>query len=277
MQRKVENVNNVAFTVETLLTKNGEHLGSMTPDDDGYYNDFPLAVLGSSTQNNTYYHVEPFVKQITDEDSYVNKMLANGTLYGEYGHPALEGLDKMAQLNRLATVAEDRRSHHFKRIRTGKTLENGCVLIVGDIKPTGDYGPRLEENLREKFMNTCFSLRSITKQQQKDGLLMREMLKLITFDMVTAGGYYEASKRFADNNNTAGNESLSYTFIPDSDMVLSEQISVENFSNSELNDIFGTNDVLINRKTFTMQHKSDLAVLKGSNNITSIQHELLRG
>ena len=271
----VESVDRVTFTVETLFVRDGQKLGRLRSGEDGYYENFPMAALGVATRNNTYYDVSEFVDQITNPETYFNRMLADGTLYGEYGHPTIAGMDHAAQLNRLSVIAEDRVSHHFRRISTGNMLESGGRLITADIKPSGPYGKYLQESLEEPHMNTAFSLRSITMDRVERGLVRRKMRKLVTFDAVAAGGYAEASKRFLQSNGAT--ESLEIRVDPNTDLACFNEIALESFAESELADIFGTKNVEMHRKNMTVLKGTGLVQIEGKDGLRSLYHELVKG
>lgn len=237
-----ESVNSLNFVIETLIVRDGQKLGRMRPDEHGYYNDFPMAVLGIPTRNKTYYKAQEFVKQMTSPDSFFYQLLSDGNLYGEFGHPDLTGLNESQMLERLLKIDEKLKSHHFRKVKSGNTLENGGMLILGDIKPCGPYGEHLRNEIEEPFMNTAFSLRSLAQEAIQNGIRIRDVRKMVTFDYVNAGGYIQAAKRYA-----AGTESFTDDFCfainpTDSSVVITE-VAMEHFTDTELNDIFKTNKV----------------------------------
>jgi hypothetical protein len=268
--RPIENVDRITFTVETLVVRDGRKLARLRPDEDGYYRDHPMAVLGIPSRNNTYYDVAEFVDQLTSPHAAINKLLTDGNLYGEYGHPQLVGLSHQDQLNRLAMIDDKLVSHHFRRIATGKKLENGGVLITGDVKPTGPHGRMLAENFNEPFMNTSFSLRAITQDRMENGLRRRKTRKLVTFDAVAAGGYAEASKRYAPST-----ESLNIVFDPVREMASFQEVALETFSDTELNEIFGAKTVALFKKKATLIKGTGLVQLDGEDKLRSLYHELI--
>lgn len=280
MAAALEHINGVNFRVEVLSVRNGRKLGKARMDEYGYY-DMPLAALGVATRNRTYYETRPFVSQITDQGSRFNEVLTDGALYGEYGHPNLSGLDNNTALARLATVDEGRVSHHFRSIETGKSLENGGMLVTGKVKPHGKHGVHLQANLDNPFMNTAFSLRAITDARFEGGLSRRNMKKLVTFDYVLAGGFAEASKRFSPAVEAYGAEYQDDTGLmfdlpidrsPSGRAALTS-VAMENFTDSELNEIFGAKEVTILSKSVTIINGGQ-ALLR-DNQLLSAYHTLL--
>ena len=245
----LQNVNGISFSVEVLSVKNGRKLGRIRPDENGYYT-VPLAVLGTVTDNRTYYEVEDFVEQMTSPNSFFNKLLTDGKLSGEYGHPLLAVLPENQQLPRLMTISEQQVSHHIGKVWSGDKLESGGRIVYGKIKPTGPYGGNLKESLDDPCLNTSFSLRSIAHSRQENGITKRKIKVLVTFDYVTGGGYSEASKRYAPSVES------SIIDIPITNKLIQQTTSaMETFQNTELNEIFGASVVTIENKQTTFLSK----------------------
>ena len=242
----LERVDNISFVIETMHVFDGYKLGKLTSDKEGYYLNIPMAVLGTVTQNNTYYQVDRFKEEISGQDSLFRKTLADGKLYGEYGHPSeLNSLGRDAMLKRLLTVEPKNQSHHIRRVGTGRYLENGGLIIDADVKPFGPYGHHLKESLESNSMNTAFSLRSASKSQTKNNVTHRTMLRLVTFDYVCAGGYLEASKRYVPGGKGM-EEHIGILAEPGntSNGVLMDYVAFEHVNNTEINDILGAQNIV---------------------------------
>lgn len=246
----LQNTDKISFVVDVLHVRAGKKLGTIRPDADGYYK-MPLAVLGTQTDNRTYYDVEQFVSQLTSPTSYINKCITDGKLYGEYGHPPIQLMDENLIIPRLMMIDEKCVSHHIKKIETGEKLESGGKILYGWVKPSGPYAEFLQQNLDDSCMNTAFSLRSIAKSRQEAGITRRQIQHLITFDYVNAGGYTEASKRFAP-----GLESLVDIDLINNTLRITES-AMECLSNTELNEIFGAKRIVIGNKTTTFVDKKE--------------------
>lgn len=268
--RAFENVSAITFTAEVLVVRDGQKLGRIRPDKDGYYCDLPVAALGVVTRNNTYYDAAEFVQQITDPRSFFNRMLVDGTLFGEYGHPDIAGLDHASQLNRLSVINEKMHSHHIRRVQMGSDLPSGGRLIVADVKPHGTYGAQLQESLDSPFVNTAFSLRSITHDRMDGGICRKKMRKLVTFDAVSASGYAESTKRFS-----AGTESIDVKINPEKDILCFDAVALESFADTELAEVFGTDAVELHRKSLSVIKGT--GILKADNDAhLSLYHELVK-
>ncbi len=232
----MQDVNNIQFRVETFMVKDRRNGKTVRADQEGYYT-LPVAVLGTVSQNNTYYDVESFAKQMTSPDTFINKVLTQGKLYGEFGHPRIAGLSNELSLERLAVVEEKSISHHIRDISTGASLPNGGKLVLASIKPTGPYKQALQDSIDDPCINTAFSLRAITSAEPRGQVSYRVMKKLVTFDAVAAGGYSEAAKSYAP-----GLESFDVS-IDSTGRVTLSQVSMENFTDTELNELFGINSI----------------------------------
>lgn len=250
----LQNIDKISFCVDTLIVKNGRKLRAIRPDEDGYYT-MPLAVLGTVTQNNTYYEVEDFVEQLTSPQSVFCKCLTAGSAEGEYGHPKIALLPENLQLTRLSYVDEQSVSHHIRKVWAGEKLESGGRIIYGKIKPKGPYGSSLKESLDDPCQNTSFSLRSIAASRHENGIIRRRIKHLVTFDYVTAGGYAEASKRYAPSTESFD--------IPITTRQVASTISaMEQFTNTELNEIFGAKVVMIGNTSTTLIDKESVLLDK---------------
>lgn len=268
----LQQLGSLQFCIDTLQIKDGHRLGRIRPDENGYYM-MPLAVLGIVSQNNTYYDVPAFVEQITGKDAFVRKMLEDGKLYGEFGHPWIAALPRELIIPRLVHIDEKCVSHHIKTMETGKQLENGGVILQGLVRPHGPYGATLKDNLDAPTMNTAFSLRSVTSEQEINGVKHRTMRRFVTCDAVLAGGYYQAAKRFS----SAAMENLQYApgstrfkhalegfsvALDRAGSLYFEQVALESITDSELNDLFGAKRILRRGQTLTyLPHGG--ALLKG--------------
>jgi hypothetical protein len=245
----LEDVSKISVRVESLAVIDGRRVSKAVYDADGY-TEQPVAVLGIATRNSTYYNVGPFVGQLTSSDSYINRMLSEGTLYGEYAHPDVASLPKDQVIPRLLKVDENNISHHFRGINTGTKLNDGGILLMAKMRPFGPKGQYLKESLDSSHINTSFSLRSIAKEQRVGAIIKRDVLRLVTFDMVAAGGYMQASKRFA-----GAVESFDQYFeLSPEDFtsgIMLKNCAMESIRDHQLNDIFQTKNIKICSTTYT--------------------------
>lgn len=253
----LQDVSNLQLRVEAMIIGNkGRSLKALTPDESGYFRKFPLMALGIPTRNHTYYDVPSLMRQINDPSTAFNKRLTGSQLYGECGHPYIVGLPQELALARLAHIEEKNWSHQFGGIYTDdKQLEGGGKLLLGDIKPTGaTYGAALDQNLRDPTLNTGFSLRAITDARLTKGVSWRNFKNLITFDWVGAGGFEQASKLFA---STESFSAFDINVVPLKNVAIFEQISIECFTDTELNEYFGASKIGFFRSVKTVARGDD--------------------
>lgn len=271
----LQDVSKLQLRVETLIVRDGFRLGRLRPDENGYYHHIPMAVFGIQTRNNTYYDVPAFVQQIQDPSSMFNQRLVGKQLYGEWGHPAIAGMEDMAALNRLAEIREDRYSHFIKDVNIGKTLESGGKILEATIKPTGPFKQSLLDSLEDPFMNTAFSLRAITRAEQRGMLSYRTMRKLITFDAVGAGGSFEASKGFSGATENFDHFDIS---LLNANTAVFSQCALESFSDSELNEFFHAPVIQRKRQIITLATNKTPSRFSRftEKNLHTLYHETIR-
>jgi hypothetical protein len=189
----------LTISLQTIRTTSAGTLKAIQPDVEGYYRGIPLMVLGAVSRNNMFYEPTSVVNAMTNPKSRFYRAITGGGLEGEWGHPSLVGLDDDSMLRRLADVDLRYVSHQFGRIYTETSSNGNFTLLRGDVKAAGPYGKFLTESFADANRDTCFSLRSLTSHPVKraDGVGVKKVLNLITYDYVSVPGYEEASKRGA--------------------------------------------------------------------------------
>lgn len=231
---------NVSFTIETMFANNGGRVGKIVPDANGFYRGLPMLVLGVPTENKTLYDVASITSKMNDPNSKFYKTLRNNQLFGEWGHPNFLDYDEDKQLARLMLIREERHSHMIDRLSTGRTLENGGVIVAGDILPVLPYGPALKESLDHPCINTGFSLRAWINTEIRGGIKHRTVNKMVTIDAVGAGGYPDASKKNALGLEDYNEYSVE---VMRNGQIICDEIAIESLEETELNDIFGMSSI----------------------------------
>lgn len=251
---------NISFRVETIYPKG--RVGVIKPDERGVYRGLPMMMLGEITQQKTYYDPESVIKQITSPDTTFNKIFTNQKLMGEYGHPTFYDLNSDTdKLQRLCTVDESKASHLFTSLYTDQPASDGSIVVRADIKPTGPYGAVLKDSLDDPIVNTSFSLRAfVDTNVRPDGVKYRTVKSLTTFDAVGASGFKNSDKGHAlALESFSGDTYHDYEInvMKDGTLVI-DQIALESFHNTNLNEIFGTNDIskISQSRTFVKADKS---------------------
>lgn len=224
----------------------GNKVGRIRPDENGIYKGLPMMVLGQPTQQKTYYDPQSIMDQITNPESRFNMIYRQQKAYGEYGHPTFYGMSESDTLTRLVTIDENRASHLFTGFYTDKPSGDGSVVLRADVKPCGPMGKVFKEGLDDPIINTAFSLRAyVDTKMRPDGLKMRTVRSLTTFDTVGPSGYATTDKAHAIGlESFAGGNFLDYEInVMENGNLMIDQIALESLTNSHLNEIFGTSDV----------------------------------
>jgi hypothetical protein len=270
-------MSNLQFRVETIMARGSHKLGRIRPNNEGYYEQVPVAVMGIPTRNKTFYDISSFHDQLTNPSSSINIRLTTGMLYGEWGHPEIIGLQQDIALARLSEIQEKNYSHHFKSIQSGPTLENGGMLILADVKPTGPYAESLKNNFDDPCMNTAFSLRGITSAEDRNGYSYRKLKKLVTFDAVGTSGYLESSKQFSPSVSLESLSSFDIDIV-DVDTAIFSQAALENFTDTELNEFFGCKTISIRKQIVTIAKAEEPGRFKGVKalQLRSQYHDLIK-
>jgi len=184
----------VVYTCTALAGTN--KTGSLTPDEDGYY----LMVVGAFNafnSSNDFYPLEP-AKKIFDQSSSFMRRVLDGSCKGEMGHPKPEpGSTKRDFINRICYIEETKVCCHFKSFELVPSVVDGksIVEVRALVKPSGPMGPALKESLENKDENVSFSIRSLTNDYiNNQGVLIKNLKTLITFDCVTEPGINAAKK-----------------------------------------------------------------------------------
>lgn len=252
---------------ESFVLNNAvRNFGVPKKNENGYYTGIVLGLMDGLSQNNSCYLSKAMSEQITNPTLPFRKKVLSGKAYGEYNHPDVNHIDattkagKEAILRRMASVNMQFASHHFGDVYLDpKPLENGEIIIRGDIRPYGPYKECLEDSLSCPTINTAFSLRAITKLASRDqippslsflpqGTNCFIAILLAGFDAVDAGGF-----EIADKSHAPALEAFKFTCYDESDSdILATSVRTESFSNTELNDLFGTFNIKKVTKTVTV-------------------------
>lgn len=183
----------IVFSIQMLENKDGKRLKAVKPNARGIYEKVPMGLFGRASRNMNRYDDGSMVRSMTDPSTRFCKLLQEGNLLGENGHPMIFTKE---QLPRLTLIDMNNVSHRFLKMQADGTGDN-CTLLWGDVKPAGPKGPLLTESFADPDGNTCFSMRSLTTEPEMvGGVRHRKVLMMVTFDFVDGPGFEEACKRF---------------------------------------------------------------------------------
>lgn len=188
----------VKFTSTKLQTINKK--GNLKKDQDGYYE---LVIGGLNIANSSgIMYVLDGAKKLFESSSSLQRRITNGSLYGESGHPIKSSNMSMDDyIVRVLTVDNNNVCCHFKEIYLddSNTFNNrgttkNTVAIVAKLKPFGPRGAALEESLNNPSINTAFSIRSLSEDFYRNGVTMRTITEIVTWDWVIEPGISIATK-----------------------------------------------------------------------------------
>lgn len=170
-------------------------------DENGYYR---VNLGGLNTFNSAgEFYVDDGVKDLlTNKSSALARRLKSGYLKSEVDHPQyLPGMSKAQFYARNMKIDIANTACHIRDIILTPTNEasgipgqGNFVLIEGWIKPSGPHGEALKAALDNPDENVAFSIRSFTSDKVVNGVRMKKIMQIITFDWVLEPGISKASK-----------------------------------------------------------------------------------
>ncbi len=187
----------IAYSCTALMGIN--KVGELKCSEDGYY----TVVLGALNYNNSsgaHYPYSQSAKALFDASSMFIRRVNSGALRGEYGHPRPQpGQPITAFMSRCADIHEQSVSHHIRKVWLSEDTVKGpdgrpCLAILGEVKPCGPYGDALRRSLENPSENVCFSIRSFTEDKYVGGVLHKNLVNIITWDLVNEPGINVATK-----------------------------------------------------------------------------------
>lgn len=187
---------NVSLACTALLGTNKQ--GILKPNADGYYT-LVLGALNVYNSGGAYYPLATAKEIFKDASSFMRR-IASGALRGEYGHPRktpeMSNRDFMC---RVLDIYEPNVSHHIRKVWVDYTSVKDSsgkpvIAIIGEIKPSGPMGPALKASLENPSENVCFSVRSITNDENVMGVIHKNFKTIVTWDYVNEPGLAVAKK-----------------------------------------------------------------------------------
>lgn len=184
-------------------------------DSEGFYK-VRLGAFNVFNSSRAFYSGEGINELINDPNSFFFRRLKKGYLLGEMGHPVMTPGMTMGQfMNRNAIIDPQNVACFIKSVEiedTGQTVNNmgnyGNVLIVnGWIKPSGPKGQYLQEALDTPDRNIAFSVRSLSKDEVINGVIVKKTKAILTWDWVFEPGINNANTFDMLNNKVINTES----------------------------------------------------------------------
>lgn len=249
-------------SVSTMIIMDGYTLGEAKMDKDGYFCDVPAIVLGKVTRNATAYDAVATAEQIKGPDTSIHKRITEGVLFGEYGHPYVNVQTKEG-LQRLLHLEPTRKSGHIRKMEVRHVDDLDLDIIFMDIKASGPYGKHFAESMLDPTQNTAFSLRGLSsvKTDRRTGVAYKKLNPLVTIDMgMAGGGFKEAAKRYMPSVESLDIHGQDTHTPIDIEEGYFQQIAMESFTDTELNDIFKSKNITIGTQVSGYVTKHDTIV-----------------
>jgi len=189
-------MNSIRFGCTALTGTN--KVGTLRQDEDGYY-EMVVGALNVFNSAGQFYLYEQS-KSLFDNSSQFMRRVTKGALRGENGHPKPQvGQKESDYARRIMSIYEERVCCHHKEIYLDDQKikdEKGqpVIAIMSKVKPAGELGYVLENALKNKDENVCFSIRSFTKDFYDKGVIKKILQTVITFDLVNEPGISYANK-----------------------------------------------------------------------------------
>ena len=188
--------------------------------EDGYYK-IRLGKLNAFNRHGVYYRVSNLDKLIGQGSVFYNR-ITEGFLRSEVGHPeAIREAGKITNPSERAKALTraimfinlENVCAHIKEVtfvKTGKRekgFTNEIIEVYGWVKPSGVKKDLLESVFENPGENAAFSIRSLVINKIENGLLVKEVLEISTWDYVYEPGVAGSSKW-----GGAGIEDMEYSF-----------------------------------------------------------------
>ena len=176
--------------------------GILTPDSSGYYT-IPVGGLNVMNSAGMFYDAPAQVKALFNESSELQRMTKKGVLTAANGHPEpLPGESDAAFFARARRVEEHRTCAHIRTIwldeKNFKSPEGAPIIaIMAEVTPHGELAHVTERSFKNRFSDTCFSIRGFTSNRRVGRVLYKTLIEIITFDLVNEPGILHATKYHA--------------------------------------------------------------------------------
>lgn len=233
----------IHFVIQSTEIKSGSGYATYQKDSGGFFT-LPGIVLGKTSRNNNNYDVNSLVNCMTDPKTRFYRMLTEGNLNGEWGHPMTKDFDRLTKIN------EKELCLFISKVWTG-SIKTGETVVWVKFKPVGPYGKVFEEALEDPSRNANLSIRvACAEGPYRDGVQYLFPKFVVTFDGVGAGGYAEASKRTAIDNLQVGQECYNYIFDEKdlTDDIGKRLVYTENYHKDSVLDYFKAESIKMQQK-----------------------------
>lgn len=165
----------------------------MEPDADGYV--WINAGAYNAYNESGQYYDGADIDKLFEAGSALRRRLDKGVVRSELGHPRmLPGMSKTMYEARMMDIQEDRYCGHIRAAKLVTNKDGKMKITRINVTPFGHYKSTLADALKTKDSNCYFSVRSMSNRSIVNGVLIKKVYQIITWDFVTEGGIRNASK-----------------------------------------------------------------------------------
>jgi hypothetical protein len=192
---------NITSKIILTTVKSDQDNRALEKDDKGYYK-VNLGGFNCFNSAGEFYTAEDIEDIFVKESSSFNRRLKSGQLRMEVEHPAFEpGMSTAQYMARNMKILLSNTCCHIREViltptsdSSGIPGQGNFILVEAWIKPSGPHGDALKASLDNPEENTAFSIRCLTANTRKNGLVFKKLGQVITWDWVLEPGISKATK-----------------------------------------------------------------------------------
>ena len=212
----MENYNNFKIVLNAAGYKPDAN-NKLVPDSEGYYT-VRLGAFNVFNSSNAFYTFKGVKELVNNPNSFFWRRLKKGYLRGEMGHPKFQpGMSMPEFINRNAHYDMNNIAFFIKDVWFQYTEDKvniagnhgNVVIVMGKIIPAGPKGPFLKQALDDPNQNVAFSVRSLSKDEVVNGVIIKHTSAILTWDWVTEPGINNANTFDMLNERNINTESIS--------------------------------------------------------------------
>lgn len=135
------------------------------------------------------------IDPLFEQNSVLQRRIAKAVVRAELGHPErLPGMSDAMYESRMMNIKEDRFCGHIRAAKLVSNSDSRVKITKINITPFGHYKSTLMDAIKTKDANCFFSVRSLSNRQRINGVLVKFVYEIITWDFVNEGGIGIANK-----------------------------------------------------------------------------------
>lgn len=216
------------------------------PDADGYY-EVNAGAYGVFNESGAFYSADN-IEKLFENTSSLQRRIQKGVLRAELGHPRFEpGMTEAMMDARHMEIREDRYCGHIRKAKLVDSKDGKTKITKIQITPFGHYKSTLADAFLTKDSNCFFSVRSCSNRRRVNGITIKYVYEIVTWDFVTEGGIRSANK-FDTNVDLESMDSRS----------INAMINNQELLSIDLNNTRDVKYILSNLQEYRVAHKMDL-------------------